>query len=337
MTPIVTFGELLIRLTAPEGEVLFQSPRLNAFYAGSEANIAVSLARFGREARYVTVVPPTRPGQAAVEELRRYGVDVAHVATGPGRMGLFFATPGAVLRPSEILYDRAGSAFALAEPERVDWGPVLEGAGWLHVSGITPALGANAEATALRAVRAARERGLRVSFDGNFRSTLWALRDVDPGPILRGLMEHATIAFVEERDIGRVLGMSFDQPDGEARREAAAAAAFEAFPELRFIAHTLREQEGVRDQTLSAAIRTREGEHHAGPYQLSSVVDRIGGGDAFAAGVLHVLCDDGGPAEAVRFGLAATALKHGILGDFKLSTEADVRALLAGSGLDVKR
>lgn len=337
MNSVVCFGEIMLRLTAPEGEVLLQSPRLNVFYAGSEASIAVSLARFGRPARWVSALPDTRPGRAAAEELRRYGVDIDHVAYTPGRMGLIFATPGAVLRPSEVLYDRAGSAFALAGPEAIDWDRALEGAGWLHVSGISPAVGPASEAAALAAVRQARARGVRVSFDGNFRPSLWAARDVEPGPIERALMEHATLAFVEDRDIGRVLGRTFESSDPETRREAASAAAFEAFPQLRYIAHTLRETHSVDDQSLSATVRTRDGEHHVGPYRLTGVVDRIGGGDAFAAGVLHVLADDGDPAEAAAFGLAATALKHGIRGDLNLSGEADVRALMAGGGLDVKR
>jgi 2-dehydro-3-deoxygluconokinase len=337
MNRVVCFGEIMLRLTAPEGEVLLQSPRLNVFYAGSEASIAVSLARFGRPARWVSVLPDSRPGRAASDELRRWGVDVEAAAYTPGRMGLIYATPGAVLRPSEILYDRAGSAFAVAGPDAVDWDAALDGAGWLHVSGITPAVSPQGEAAVLRAVEIAVERGVRISFDGNFRPSLWAARGVEPGPIERRLMQHATLAFVEERDIGRVLGRAFDGADPETRREAAVAAAFEAFGALRWIAHTLRETHSVDDQSLSAAVRTREGEHHAGPYRLTGVVDRIGGGDAFAAGVLHVLADDGEPAEAAAFGLAATALKHGIRGDLNLSGEADVRALMAGSGLDVRR
>lgn len=338
MNRVVCFGEMLLRLEAPAGEVLLQTPQLRVTYAGAEGNVAVSLARFGRPASMVTVTPDNRPGQAALQELRRYGVDVSRSVTAPGRMGLFFLTRGAVLRPSEVVYDRAGSAFALAEPDRIDWSRALEGAGWLHVSGITPSLGANAAAAAVRAVEEASRMGVRVSFDGNFRPKLWALWDADPAPILRRIVEHATVAFIEERDIARVLDRTFDDPDGAVRDAESAQAAFEAFPRLQVLAHTFRVQHAVDEQELSAVLRTRAGrEHRAGPYRLSNIVDRVGGGDAFAAGVLHRLADGGDPEEAVDFGLAAAALKHGIYGDFNLTAEADVLALARGGGLDVRR
>jgi 2-dehydro-3-deoxygluconokinase len=339
MDRVVCFGEMLLRLEAPAGEVLLQTPRLKVTYAGAEGNVAVSLARFGRPASMVTIVPDSRPGQAALNELRRYGVDVARSRTGPGRMGLFFLTPGAVLRPSEVIYDRADSAFALAAPDDIDWDKSLEGAGWLHVSGITPSLGPNAAAAAIRAVEAATRLGVRVSFDGNFRPKLWALWEADPAPILLRLIAHATVAFIEERDISRVLGRAFTDEDPHVRDSQSAAAAFEAFPRLEVLTHTFRKQYAVDDHELTAVLRTRGGaEHRAGPYRLSGVVDRVGGGDAFAAGVLHRLADGGDPGAALRFGLAATALKHGIYGDFNLTTEADVQVLADGAGgLDVRR
>ena len=338
MRRVVCFGEVLLRLEAPDGEVLLQTPRLRVTYPGAEANVAVSLARFGRPAAMVTVVPDNRLGQAALEELRRYGVDVSGARRGPGRMGLFFLTQGAVLRPSEVLYDRAGSAFARAAPDAIDWAPLLDGAGWLHVSGVTPSLGAEAAAAAIRAVETAGRLGVRVSFDGNFRPKLWALWDGDPAAITRRLIEHASVAFIEERDIGRALGRGFHDEDPHVRDAESAAAAFEAFPRLQVLAHTFRLQHGVDDHELSAVLRTRGGaEHRAGPYRLTGIVDRVGGGDAFAAGVLHSLADDGDPGEALRFGLAAAALKHGVHGDFNLVSEGDVRALAEGGGLDVRR
>ena len=338
MNRVVCFGEMLLRLEAPAGEVLLQTPQLRVTYAGAEANVAVSLARFGRPASVVTIVPDNRPGQAALEELRRYGVDVSRSVTGAGRMGLFFFTRGAVLRPSEVVYDRAGSAFASADADRIDWAEALDGASWLHMSGVTPSLGPNAAAAAIRAVEEATRMGVRVSFDGNFRPKLWALWDADPASILRRIIEHATVGFIEERDVARVLGRSFDDPDPAVRDADSAQAAFDAFPRLQTLAHTTRVQHAVDEQELSAVLRTRQGrEHRAGPYRLSNIVDRVGGGDAFAAGVLHRLADGGDPEGAIDFGLAATALKHGVYGDFNLTTEADVLALARGGGLDVRR
>lgn len=338
MQRVVCFGELLARLAAPDGEALLQTPRLNVTFAGAEANVAVNLARLGRPAAFVSVLPENRLGDAALEELRRHGVDVAGVRRGPGRMGLFFLTPGAVLRPSEVLYDRAGSAIAIAEPELIDWREALAGAGWLHVSGVTPALGPQAAEAAVRAVEAAVAHGVRVAFDGNFRAKLWALWDGDPAAILGRMLACASVAFVDDRDIARALGRSFEQVDAAERRRAAALAAFDAYPRLQAIAHTVRKQEeGVGEQTLSAVVHTREGEHRAAARRLTNVVDRIGGGDAFAAGVLHVLADGGAPGEAAEFGLALSALKHGVRGDFAWASEADVRALMAEGLVDVRR
>jgi 2-dehydro-3-deoxygluconokinase len=337
MTRFVCFGELLLRLASPPGELLLQTPTLIPTLAGAEANVAVSLARLGDEAAVVTVLPDNALGRAAREELRRYGVDVRGVRTGEGRMGLFFLTPGAVLRPSEVLYDRADSAFARGA-DAIDWDAALEGADWLHVSGVTPAIGPKGAAGAEAAAEAAVRRSVKVSFDGNYRAKLWALWDGDGPAILRSLIEAASLAFVNDQDVGLILGRSFDDPDPEERATAAARAAFEAFPRLETIAHTFRKQHAVAEHALSAALYTRDGGRwEAGPHELVGIVDRIGGGDAFAAGLLHAHAAGEAPQAALDFALAAAALKHGIAGDFNLSSEADVRALAAGAGLSVRR
>jgi 2-dehydro-3-deoxygluconokinase len=284
----------------------------------------------------VSLLPEGPLGSAARDELRRHGVDTTGVRFGPGRMGLYFLSPGAVLRPSEVTYDRAGSAFAIAAPDLVDWERALDGAAWLHLSGVTPAVGPRAAAAALRAAKAARAAGVKVSFDGNYRSKLWAAWDGDGAAILRELLGHADLAFIDDRDTGLVLGRSFDG-DASRRRRAAASAAFQAFPILQRIASTIRHQQGVEDHTLGAVMFTRDAEHVARTFDLSGVVDRIGGGDAFAAGVLHGVVDGMTDSESLEFGLAAAALKHSISGDFNLIGVEEVRALLAGVGLDVKR
>ncbi|MDB5368337.1 MAG: 2-keto-3-deoxygluconate kinase [Rhodospirillales bacterium] len=333
---VVCFGEVLLRLSSPDNELLLQSPHLRVCYGGAEANVAVSLARFGHDAAMVSFLPDNALGRAALDELRRHGVDTRFVRTAPGRMGLYFLTPGAVLRPSEIVYDRAHSSFCLASADAIDWNEALTGAGWLHVSGVTPALGSVPAAAAVRAVQAARKLGLDVSFDGNYRAKLWGAWQGDGPGILRTLLSDASIAFADDRDIALVLGRPFTEADPAARRRAAAKAAFEAFPNLQRITSTIRTQHGVEHHDMAAVLFTRKSEHATPSFSLAGIVDRIGAGDAFAAGVLHGLASGQGDKAALTFGLAAACLKHSIPGDFNLVGESDVRAFLDG-GLDVRR
>jgi 2-dehydro-3-deoxygluconokinase len=334
---IVCFGEMLIRLTAPSCELLLQSPRLDVCCGGAETNVAVSLARLGAPASLVSVLPDNAIGRAALDEVRKYGVDTRGVRFTPGRMGLYFLTPGAVLRPAEIIYDRAGSAFAEADPELIDWEQELEGAGLLHLSGVTPALGARGSAAALRAARAAKAKGVPVSFDGNYRGKLWATWNGDGPGVLRALLDCAEIAFVDDRDIALALGAKFETGDPATRRADAAAAAFAAFPGLGRIASTFRLAHQVDHHELSATMFTRGHELRTRAVPLVGIVDRIGGGDAFAAGVLHGLRSGTADQTALDFGLAAACLKHAIPGDFNLATEADVHNFLAQDSLDVRR
>ncbi|MFN3511472.1 MAG: sugar kinase [Phenylobacterium sp.] len=334
---IVCFGEVLLRLSAPGAGRLLQSPQLDVCVGGAEANVAVSLARFGREAAVVSLLPDNALGRAARDELRRHGVDTSGVRFAPGRMGLYFLSPGAVLRPSEVTYDRAGSAFAVADPGAVDWETRLSGAAWLHLSGVTPAIGAGAAEAAVRAAREARRLGVKVSFDGNFRATMWAAWQGDAPAILRAIFECADVAFADERDIGLVLGGDYSRGSVEERRRRAAEAAFAAFPNLQRLAATVRTHHGVDRQDLSATLATREAWITTKAYPLGGIVDRIGAGDAFAAGVLHGLLGGESDRASLEFGLAAAVLKHSIPGDFNLVQEAEVRALVAGDGLDVKR
>ncbi len=201
-TPSITvFGELLIRLAGRDGELLLQSPELRTYVGGAEGNVAVALARFGVPVVMASIVPPNALGAAAVGELRRHGVDTSPIVSLPGRMGLYFTTAGAVMRPVEVLYDRAGSAFALAEPGAIDWRRVLRGSAWLHVSGIASALGERAAAANQRAADAAAALGVDVSFDGNYREQLWAASGGDAPRLLRAMLATARIAFVDDRDV----------------------------------------------------------------------------------------------------------------------------------------
>ena len=337
---VACFGELLLRLAAPDRELLLQTPRLEVQVGGAEANVGVSLARFGHEVAMLGTVADNALGHAALGELRRHGVDTRAVAMAEGRMGLYFLATGAGHRPSEVLYDRAGSAFALAPPGRYDWPALLAGAGWLHLSGVTPALGAAAAAAAGDAVRAATAMGVRVSFDGNFRPRLWAAWDGQPAVVLRPLLEAAEIAFADHRDIDVVLGVEeHDDPIPHAQRFARAARrAFDAFPRLQRLACTTRAQASVEHHALGALMATRDGElHQVEARELPGIVDRIGGGDAFAAGVLHGLASGWDDPDSLRFGHAAGCLKHSVPGDFNLCSAQDVLALVRGERLDVKR
>ena len=333
---IVCFGELLLRLSAPGHEFLLQTPRLDVQVGGAEANVAVSLARLGRPVAMVSVIPDNALGRAARDELRRHGVETAGVRTGEGRMGLYFLAAGAVTRPSEVLYDRAYSAFAQAATDLVDWEGPLAGASWLHLSGVTPAVGQRSADAAIRAAENAARLGVPVSFDGNYRAKLWAAWHGDGPAILRRIMAASDLAFADDRDIALVLGQPFDDADPAVRLRRAAAAAFEAFPKLQRIACTTRLQHAVGHHDLSAMLLTRDRECMTAATALSGIVDRIGGGDAFAAGLLFGLTGGMDDQASLDFALAAAALKHSIPGDFNLATEADVRAALQG-GFDVRR
>lgn len=338
MGTIVCFGELLLRLGAPGRQMLLQSPVLDVHVGGAEANVAVSLARFGHDARMVGVVADNALGEAALGELRRHRVDTRAVLQVAGRMGLYFLTPGAIQRPSEVLYDRADSAFARIGGGTHDWPARLAGADWLHVSGVTPALGQRAADGVLKAVRAARAAGAKVSFDGNFRPKLWEAWRGDAPAILRALMAEADLLFASHRDLQVVLGLEFPQATPQERFAAGAAEAFRAFPHLRQMAATVRVQRSVDHHVVSGIAALRDGAlHTTAARDVSPIVDRIGTGDAFAAGVLHGGLTGLSAQAALDFGVAAACLKHSLPGDFNLVGADDVHALLGENALDVKR
>jgi 2-dehydro-3-deoxygluconokinase len=332
---VVCFGELLLRLTAPGRELIMQSPRFDVHVGGAEANVAVGLARLGHAAAMVSRVPDNPLGEAANGHLRRYGVDCSDLTAGPGRMGLYFLSAGAGLRPSSIAYDREGSSFALAEAKDFDWDLLLEGADILHLSGVTPALGMNSAAAAMAAAEAAGAKGVKVSFDGNYRAQLWSRWASDPRKILTGLVAQADILFGNHRDISLLLGREFDG-DGEERRREAALAAFDAFPQLRFIASTARHLDDADRHRIAARIDTRDAAHVTKEVTVSGIVDRIGAGDAFAAGVLHGLLTGCDMDATVHYGLALACLKHSLPGDASLFGQVDIDAFLAGE-FDVRR
>lgn len=330
---IVCFGELLLRLSAPAGQLMLQSPRLDTCIGGAEANVAVSLARLGHKVSMVSSLPDNPLGAAVRDGLRTHGVDTRAIRFAQGRLGLYFLTAGAVLRPSDITYDRVGSVFAGADPAEYCWPDLLKGAAWLHVSGISAATGEPGAQATLAAMREARAQGVKVSFDGNYRASLWAARGIDGAGVLRELMQHADLAFADQRDFALLLR----RPElGQCSRGEAMAAAFAAFPHLSMVAATSRTQLANDRHDLSATLHTRSGALQARAYQLHGIVDRIGTGDAFAAGVLHGLLRGCSEEDFLAFGLAAAVVKHSIAGDFNLAGEAQIEAVRAGS-LDVRR
>ncbi|MBA4339716.1 sugar kinase [Hyphomonas sp.] len=331
MARVICFGELLLRLTAPGSERLLQSHALEVCVGGAEANVAVSLANFGHDVNFASVVADNPLGSAALGELRRHNVNTSAVLRAPQRMGLYFLEPGAVRRPSGITYDRAGSAFAEAAPDAIDWTEILPGADVFHVSGVTPAIGQKGADAAIRAVKAANAAAVPVSFDGNYRALLWQAWDGDGPAILREILSAATYAFINERDIALILKSRFES------REGAFEAAFAAFPRLQAIACTTRQQSSVDDQAIAGELVTRVKRWVSPVHELPGVIDRIGGGDAFAAGALHGFITGRDEQYTIDFAVVAGALKHSIPGDFNRVSRSEVEAAMVGGSLDVRR
>ncbi|RHW16712.1 sugar kinase [Sphingomonas gilva] len=332
---IACFGELLLRLTAPGRELLMQSGRLDVHVGGAEANVAIGLSCLGHAAKMVSAAPDNPLGRGAIAALRAQGVDCSGVALREGRMGLYFLSPGAGLRASDIVYDRAASAFAEAPADAFDWRALLAGVERLHLSGITPALGQATAEAAIRAAETAREMGVAVSFDGNYRARLWEAWDSDPRAVLTRLVGLADILFGNHKDISLLLGREFSG-DGPDRRREAAEAAFAAFPDLRLIASTARHVDDADRHRIAARVDTPERGFQTEEVVVAGIIDRIGGGDAFAAGILHGVLTGQALEETVRSGLALTCLKHSLPGDASLFRQADIDAFLEG-GLDVRR
>jgi 2-dehydro-3-deoxygluconokinase len=335
MGRIICFGELLLRMTAPGRELLLQTGRLDVHVGGAEANVAVGLARLGHDTMMISRVPDNALGDAAAGHLRRYGVSSAGVAVGPGRMGLYFLSPGAGLRPSDIVYDREASSFALAGPGDFDWETLLAGVDLLHLSGITPALGKGSADAAIAAAEAARATGALVSFDGNYRAQLWEKWDSDPKSVLDRLVRQADVLFGNHRDISLLLGRAFSG-EGEERRREAADAMFAQYPALNMIASTARHIVDADTHRISARIDGRDGSAQTDEITVAGIIDRIGAGDAFAAGILHGLRSGMNLDGTVKAGLALTCLKHSLAGDASLFGPRDIEAFLAGE-LDVRR
>ncbi|MCE7796759.1 sugar kinase [Sphingobium sufflavum] len=332
---VVTFGELLLRLTPPGARLMVQADSLDLVVGGAEANVAAALASLGHDVRFVGLVSDNALGDRACASLGSAHVDTRFLSRGPGRMGLYFMEAGSGLRPSAITYDRAGSAFAGADPAAIDFAGALAGARLLHTGGITPALGPGGVALARAAQEAAIISGVPICFDGNYRAQLWDAWDSDPRAILTELVAQATILIGNHRDISLLLEKPFSG-DGADRRREAAEAAFAAFPRLEIIASTARHLVTSDHHRLSTRIDLRSTAYQTPEIDVTGIVDRIGTGDAFAAGVVHQWLERGDARAIAEAGLALTALKHSIAGDMCLLGRAALEGFSASSG-DVRR
>ncbi|MBO0791725.1 MAG: sugar kinase [Ktedonobacteraceae bacterium] len=339
MTRVVTLGEILLRLKSPQFERLFQSPLLEATFGGGEANVAVSLARFGLDAAFVTMLPNNPIGEAAVAELRRQGVDISLMVRGGERVGIYFLETGANQRPSIVLYDRSHSSIAEADPGLFDWETIFKGADWFHLSGITPALSQSAANLSLQAVQAAKQRGVTVSCDYNYRGKLWKYGRSAP-EVMRDLVRSIDVGIAGGEDCQHAVGVTIEgekdraqAAPGEiplARYEALCRNMFAAFPNLKYQAITLRKSHSASHNEWSACLFNGRTFFASTTYELTHIVDRVGTGDSFAAGLIYGLATGMGEQEALNFAVAASALKHTIPGDLNLVTFAEVQHLISG-------
>lgn len=326
MKRVVTFGELMLRLSPPGQERLFQSPQLRTFFGGSEANVAASLAHFGERSDYVTRLPAGPVGDAALAALRAEGVGTRGVLRGGDRLGIYFVEPGADIRALRVVYDRAGSAFSQLDPAELDWDALLGGADWLHLSGITPALGEGCAQAARQAAEAARLRKVKVSIDLNYRPALWIGRN--PVPVIRDLVRGADLLIGNPGAVQAMLdvGPGEGAPD-EVLRATSRAVAREL--ECRMVALTSRKVISASEHAWSATLYDPFGDTLAQSRRWQvRVTDRVGGGDSFCAALIHALLRGGQLGDALQFATAASALKLTIPGDFNRVTAAEVDALL---------
>lgn len=332
MKRVVSFGELMLRLSPPGQERLFQSRQLRTFFGGSEANVAASLAHFEVDSVYVTRLPANAVGDAALAALRTEGVDVRGVLRGGDRVGIYFVESGADLRPLRVVYDRAGSAFSQIEPGTVDWSDLLHGAEWFHISGINAALGDGPRCCAQEAVEAARALGVRVSIDLNYRPALWSGRD--PEPVMRPLVENCDLLVGNPGAVGAMLGIrtAGTRPEPpQALRDTAERLSVEFG--IAYVALTQRERLSASEHRWSAALYVASaGEFCVSRRYQVRLVDRVGGGDSFAAALLFALLDGRAEQSALNFAVAASALKLTIPGDFNPVSAEEVDSLLDPDG-----
>jgi 2-dehydro-3-deoxygluconokinase len=333
---IVTFGEIMLRLATPEHQRFSQATSFNASFGGGEANVAVSLANFGMHATFVTRLPQNDLGQSVIMDLKKHSVDTGHIIMGGERLGIYFLETGAVSRPSKVLYDRAHSSVSEIQPGMINWDNVFEGATWFHWTGITPAISQGAADTCLEGVKAAKKKGITVSCDLNFRKNLWRYGKT-AGDIMPELVKYCDVILGNEEDAEKVFGIKPDKTDVAAGKvestefESVCKKLKTQFPQAQKIIITLRGSVSADHNTWSGILYNGMQFFTAPVYQITHIVDRVGGGDSFMAGLIYgLLTFAGDDRKALNFAVAASCLKHTIHGDFNLVTVAEVETLMKG-------
>lgn len=329
---VVTFGEIMLRLSPPGYQRFVQATSFDAVYGGGEANVAVSLANYGCEAHFVTKVPSHEIGQCAINALRALGVHTEFIARGGDRLGIYYCEGGASQRPSKVIYDRANSSISRVGPGEFDWDAILSGASWFHFTGITPALGDGPAAATLEAVKAAKRLGVKVSADLNYRKKLWSPEKANA--VMSGLMEYVDVAIGNEEDAEKVFGIKAGASDvtkGELSHEGYREVAKELVQRFGFekVAITLRESLSASDNNWSGMLYDGAEFYVSRKYNVH-IVDRVGGGDSFAGALIYALLEEMSGQQAVEFAAAASCLKHSIVGDFNMVGVSEVRTLAGG-------
>ena len=340
MPKVITFGEIMLRLSTPGYLRFSQARQFDATFGGGEANVAVSLANFGVDVGFVTRFPDNDIARSCIRDLRSYGVDTGSCITGGDRLGIYFLETGAVARPSKVVYDRAGSSIATIEPGMVDWDKVLEGAEWFHWTGITPALSQGAADVCLEAVRAANRLGLTVSCDLNYRKNLWKYGKKS-SEVMPALVEGCDIILGNEEDADKVFGIN---PEGfdvtatagsidQGRFRSVAEQLMARFPRAKKVIITLRGSINANHNTWGGVLFDGSKLYESPRYDITHIVDRVGGGDSFMGGLIYGLLNfKGDDQRALNFAVAASCLKHTIFGDFNQVTVAEVENLMKGDG-----
>ena len=333
----LTFGEIMLRLKSPGLERFFQSPMLEATFGGGEANVAVSLANYGQDVAYLTVLPKNTIADECVKELRKFGVDTGRIVrSDKGRVGIYYLETGANARPSKVVYDREYSAIALAKPGDIDWDKAFEGVDWFHITGITPAISETAMELSLESVKEAKKRGITVSCDLNYRKNLWKYGK-KTAEVMRELANYVDVAIANEEDVQKSLEITTDVnvESGEldrAKYKALGDKVLETYPNMKCIAITLRESKSADWNGWAACLNDRENFYVSKRYEIRDIVDRVGGGDSFGGGLLYGLTHYEDKQQALEFAVAASCLKHSILGDFNRVDVSEVEKLMGGDG-----
>ncbi len=340
MAKVITFGEIMLRLSTPGYLRFGQSRQFDATFGGGEANVAVSLANYGLDAEFVTRLPENDIARACLKDLRSYGVGTSHIVYGGDRLGIYFLETGAVARPSKVVYDRAGSSIATIQPGSIDWDKVFEGADWFHWTGITPALSQGAADVCLEAIKAANRLGVTVSCDLNYRKNLWKYGK-KAGEVMPALVEGCDIILGNEEDADKVFGI---KPEGfdvtttagaidQQRFRSVGEQLMARFPRARKVIITLRGSINANHNTWGGVLWDGEKLFESPRYDITHIVDRVGGGDSFMGGLIYgLLSYNGDDQKALDFAVAASCLKHTIFGDYNQVTVAEVENLMKGDG-----